>query len=122
MTILRSGAASLLRPLCSCSSGSGSGSSSSLRIAATAQVSPSLWPSSPFRHRTRSATVLNNSAGVYAHHQRLSSTPRWSDESIAAVKGKYEAKYEERLRAKARECVLSRRPSLRSRLPHFREG
>lgn len=52
-------------------------------------------------------------AGPSQHpRQSLSYTPKWSNESIAAVKDKYEAKYAERLKQKAKEYVADHRPDL----------
>lgn len=45
------------------------------------------------------------SVATASSRHSISNTPKWSDESLSAVRDKYEAKYAERLKQKAKECV-----------------
>lgn len=62
------------------------------------------------------AAVLSNQHLYFARagpssassRHSISNTPKWSDESIAAAREKYEAKYAERLKQKAQEYVAPR--------------
>jgi len=69
------------------------------------------------------ATSLQSStrrlASLYNNHQHLfSSSPRWSDESLAAVRDKYEQKYKDRLEQKAAEQGLQNVEELKARKLH----
>lgn len=55
-------------------------------------------------NHTLSFARAGPSATASSRHS-ISNTPKWSDESLSAVRTKYEAKYAERLKQKAKECV-----------------
>ena len=71
------------------------------------------WTSSLHRQNRRSATVL--STPLVHHAAWLSSTPRYSNAAIAAVKDRYEQKYADRLKAKVKEAGLEDIEQLRAK-------
>lgn len=76
------------------------------RIAAQLHKQPLLDSSRRCLHSSGSSIAAQIASSSILHRRaRLSSTPAWSEESLAAVRDKYEQKYAARLQQKARECV-----------------